>query len=444
MYPEHAHIARPVMRAPSTLRPAGAFRVPSAFGEPSANVVDRFARLDPMISAQNVFRLAIVILAISATAGALIGKGPFPGLDFQNMDTFHDCVARDNPYLATGEACGDYLHRNMRYPPLLYWSFIWTRALSLEAAYAVWVAFTVVATVAALAMWVPASRRDGSMLLFAGLLLLQFPMLFQIERGNSDAIPLLLWSVSAWLLMAGRAGWAGLVAGLSVLLKLYPAFAVVVVLAGLLAKPRRGRLLERRLVRYCAGGLVAVALLGLPLIGQTIDWLDLQMPSLLSHRSELNAGVHELHLIAPDGQAWLLSMPLLVVWSLASHRLLAEDPALVLSGALAISTYFANVAVDYNLITTYPFLIVLFIRATSRVSNLATVALLVLGLIAIIGHRGLFILGDGEFGALLHIWLQWVWLMAAGIAVALGRVSRNDETREQLRLLPSRSRTMTA
>jgi hypothetical protein len=379
-----------------------------------------------------------VLLAVSATAGGLIGKAPFFGLDFQNMYAFHDCFAQDNPYLATGEACGDYLGINMRYPPLLYWSFVWTRAFPFEAAYAVWVAFTVIASILALALWIPAVRRDGPMLLFTGLVLLQFPMLFQVERGNNDAIVLILWSLSAWLLVRGRAGWAGLLAGLSVLLKLYPAFAVLVIVTGLLARFRLGRETDDPLVRYATGGLLAVALFGLPLVSQTLDWVNLQLPSLMDEHSTLNAGVHALHFIAPGGQAWTLSLPLLAVWLWASNRSLRRDPALVLSGGLAISTYFANISVDYNLITTYPFLLVLFVRATSRGSNATTAAVLLLGLVAIVGHRGLFTIGGGDIGELVHIWLQWIWLMVAGIAVSSSRISTSEEPCADLSLWSAR------
>ncbi len=61
-----------------------------------------------------------------------------------------------------------------------------------------------------------------------------------------------------------------------------------------------------------------------------------------------------------------------------------RDPALLFAGALAISTYFSSLSNDYNLITAYPLLIMLFIRATSAPwSSLAT-ALLLVGLVAIV------------------------------------------------------------
>src|SRR5580698_208147 len=52
------------------------------------------------------------------------------GLDFQNLYTFHHCGRDHDLYAATGHACGDWLGRAMLYPPVLYWSFYWTRAFS--------------------------------------------------------------------------------------------------------------------------------------------------------------------------------------------------------------------------------------------------------------------------------------------------------------------------
>ena len=108
----------------------------------------------------------------------------------------------------------------------------------------------------------------------------------------------------------------------------------------------------------------------------------------------------------------------------ASARRLQSDPALLFAGALAISTYFSSLSNDYNLITAYPLLIMLFIRATSAPwSSLAT-ALLLVGLVAIVGNRALFVFSNAAIVG--HIALQWVWLLAVGLAVATSRLRASE------------------
>ena len=79
------------------------------------------------------------------------------------------------------------------------------------------------------------------------------------------------------------------------------------------------------------------------------------------------------------------------------------DMALALAGALAVSTYLQATSNDYNLITTYPLLLLLFLRAQR--TNRWT--LLVLGLFAIAGDRQLFTIpGATVFTPQLHFTLS--------------------------------------
>ncbi len=105
---------------------------------------------------------------------------------------------------------------------------------------------------------------------------------------------------------------------------------------------------------------------------------------------------------------------------MASARRLSEDPIIVFAGSLAISTYFSPVSNDYNLITTYPLLMVLFVRSVAASANRLTFGLLVVGLIGIVSNRLFFIWSDLFMQA--HVALQWLWLIATGVAVAVGRL----------------------
>lgn len=377
---------------------------------------------------ERVARLAakvavFVILAASIPAFLVIPAGPILGLDFQNLDAFHDCAARDNPYLSTGAACGDYLDRDMYYPPMLFWSFAWTRLVSLQAGYLIWVAVSVGAVLLASKAWVSKGRHDGTVAIFAVLLLFQFPMLFALERGNNDVLVVVVWTVSALLFMSGRFGWSGLAAGLAVALKLYPAVAVVVVGSGLLWMAWHHRA-WRPLMLFALGCIGVVLIAGVALFEQTMLWLAGEFKVLMASGYVPSTANHALAGIVPGGAGWFLSLPLLVVWMFASARRLQSDPALLFAGALAISTYFSSLSNDYNLITAYPLLIMLFIRATSAPwSSLAT-ALLLVGLVAIVGNRALFVFSNAAIVG--HIALQWVWLLAVGLAVATSRLRASE------------------
>jgi hypothetical protein len=153
------------------------------------------------------------------------------GADFQNLYLFHHCAARNNPYLSTGVACGDPWARDMVYPPLLYWSFAWARLFGQVSATVIWMSVVAVGSVAALWPFAPSWRwrEDGRLGIFVGLLAAQFPLVFGVERGNNDVVVLLAWAVAAWAWGGGRPALSGVAAGLAVSLKLYPAFAALVV-----------------------------------------------------------------------------------------------------------------------------------------------------------------------------------------------------------------------
>jgi hypothetical protein len=115
---------------------------------------------------------------------------------------------------------------------------------------------------------------------------------------------------------------------------------------------------------------------------------------------------------------------LLGVWMWASGKAAARgDVAMAFAGALAVSTYVPRTSFDYNLITTYPLLLLLFLRA-QRTNRWG---LLVFGVFAICGDRRLF---DHPHGTLLspevHLAIELVFLVAAAAVVA-----RSDEGERQ-------------
>ena len=366
--------------------------------------------------------VALLVASIPAVAG--IPFGPFLGLDFHNLDVFHDCVARDNPYLSTGAECGDVGARDMLYPPLLYWSFVWTRLVPLSAGALLWAAAVLGGVFLATLAWVPRARRGLPAVLLVGLLMFQFPTLFAMERGNNDVLVLVLWTVSMMMYVSGRVGWAGFAAGVGVALKLYPGFAAAVVGLGLMWWAWHDRSARRALLVFATGGVIAVAAAGILFFDQTTLYLSDEFTRLVATKPPLSTWTHALDNIAPAGNAWLLSLPLLAVWIVASARRLAVDPTLVFAGALALSTYFSSVSYDYNLITVYPLLVILFVRFLAVPRDKLTLVLLLLGLISVVGDRDLFSVSATAMQ--VHIALQWLWLVSVGLAAAAARLSWSE------------------
>jgi hypothetical protein len=308
----------------------------------------------------------------------------------------------------------------MGYPPLLYWSFAWVRLLSFSMAYLVWAAVIVAGTFLSTLAWAPPGRRRAAEVLFSLLLLLQYPLLFSVERGNSDVLVLILWTVAMGLFVSGRFAMSGLVAAITAALKIYPAFPAIVVGGGILWWAWKERAARPILLRFAAGGVATSAIVLLLTFDQTLAYLSDEFVRFASSRHGLGPWTHTLYPIAPGGASWLLSSPLLLAWLLAAGRRLPDDPVIIFAGGLAISTYFPPVSNDYNLVTAYPLLMVLFVRALSERSSRLTAALLVLGLVAIIGNRWLFMWSEPAMA--LRVWLQWLWLALTAVAAAAGRL----------------------
>jgi hypothetical protein len=364
-------------------------------------------------SNQLFFWLLVALLLVSVASLRTIPFWPTWALDLQNLFQFHHCAGRNNPYLMTGRACGDPSARDMFYPPLLYWSFVWVRLFSFKVATKIWCTAIVLVMVPLARIWTD-ERVGWRAWVFWILLVAQFPVGFAVERGNSDVLVVLVWSLA--LALRGRPFWCGALMGVAVLLKLYPLLAVVVVVVGVLGEAFRGRSV-RALWQIGAGGLVAAAL-GVALCWrQTLTYLHDQLPRFSNFHAYLTPYGHPMPaLTAPDrAPATALSAILVVTWCVAALRRWRRDPVLIFAGGLAISTYFAVTSFDYNLITVYPLLLVLFLRTGWKPA-----LLLLLGLVAVVGDRGLFATVPLMK---LHIALQVAWLFLAGLWAAAAESS---------------------
>lgn len=109
-------------------------------------------------------------------------------------------------------------------------------------------------------------------------------------------------------------------------------------------------------------------------------------------------------------------MALIALWSWSAAQAFERGEAPVaLAGAISVSTYFSAYSYDYNLVTTYPLLLLLFLRAR-RVNRWG---LLALGLVSIVGERQIF--ADAQSALLnpaTHVALQLAFFAVTAIVAA--------------------------
>src|SRR3954469_7258206 len=171
------------------------------------------------------------------------------GADLQNVHAYVRCAHGGSPYLIDGGRCGDVWGRPFYYPPFLFHSFFWMRRLTLERTMHIWTVCLYVAFGAILYVWSclivrePSAKGDSGrheIAVFGVLLLFQYPFVFALERGNTDTVAIVFFTLGAFSFVRRRLWLAGVATGLAVGFRLYPALAVVVVTAALLLASRRG------------------------------------------------------------------------------------------------------------------------------------------------------------------------------------------------------------
>jgi hypothetical protein len=402
----------------------------------------RSALLAPAHAASRLPEAAIylpaVLLVLIAIPGVqfIPGWGNTFGLDLHHVQAFHTCASRNAPYSATGSACGDPLVPFMVYPPLLYWSFIWTRFVSLSVGRWLWAAVIALVLLGVPLAWTrpdrdaaaPWARGRLAACIFGTVLLLGFPALFAMERGNNDVLVVLAWTLSFRFFQSDRSFLGGAMAGLAVALKLYPLLAAVVVVAGLLGAALTGGRRRWGAAALALAGIVLVpALVSLLLLDDTLQYLTARLPIFAAQISEVAVYSHSVPATLGAAPARGLGVALLLVWATVAFFRYSRRPREVLAGALAISTYFAATSYDYNLITVYPLLVVLLWRALARREPIdwASWVVFLLGAVAVLAPRGWLV---GSPRTLVFFQLVWLFL-AAGLVLAHGApesVDRGD------------------
>jgi hypothetical protein len=349
------------------------------------------------------------------------------GLDLHNVVVYQKCATHRSPYLIDGRTCGDVYGRYMSYPPLLFHSFRWLRPLTLHEALRIWTRVSVLAMGLVLYIWARwmaprVADRSWETLIFGGLMLFQYPFVFEIERGQTDVVPVVLFTVGALWFTRKKYALSGAMVGLATAYKLYPVFACIVVTIGLflawLKSDRRGAANWLRFGASAVGGFVAA---NLPFLSDAKLYFLKVLPGV--SRAYIPATdwvyAHSYSSLAGPQYAafsWAICAGFVALWGWAAGQaILRDDAPLALAGGLAISTYFSAFAFDYALVTTYPLLMLLFLRA--RVTDRWGV--FALGLFAIFGEHQIFSDPKADFlNPTTHVMVQLAFLAVAAVAVA--------------------------
>jgi len=347
---------------------------------------------------------------------------------------FEKCGGGQSPYYLDAHLCGDPWDRGFFYPPVLFAFFRWTRPLPLATSVVLWTEFQMVGWVGVFLVWVKtiARRREPGprheVVIFCILLALQYPFVFMLERGNTDIGSILLFSLAAVLFLRGRVAPAGAAAGLAAGFKFWPLMAVVVVTASIAWAGRRVG--KWTWLRFGGAAFGAFVLTLLPFPRDARIYVFDIIPSFAKVITPDTEWSHSISTFVGDNYpvfGFILAALLMLSWAWAGARAIERDDAgTAFAGALATATYVARTSYDYNLVSVYPLLLLLFFRA-QRTNRWA---LLVFGLFAIAGDRRLFaIKGAHILTPSLHLTLELAFLLMAALVV--GRPDDNPASAAQ-------------
>lgn len=320
----------------------------------------------------------------------------------------------------------------MAYPPLLYWSFAWLRVVSFRVAETLWETAIVVLMSASFVIvycstW--RKRRLFSAFCFALLLGVQFPMMFAMERGNVDALIVFIWVFSAWAYSKSNLylGWSGF--ALASTLKLFPGVGLIPFIFGQ-TLGRRGQTKEWILTQWKP----AIAAMALVLLASFLDYENTKayvfgvLPKYSRLRVEVAYYSHSLPAVFHSSPAlkYLSWLSLYGSWAYLVHKKIRSDSFFVISGLLATTTFVAGVSYDYNLLTAYPLLFLLYLRASSKIDW----ALVLSGLLVFTGQAGLYLASRlvTSFPRELHVASLIGWLVILALYLAFGLGFNGDES----------------
>ena len=337
-----------------------------------------------MINRRTIYSVILTLLLIFSIHGYhWVPFWNFRGLDFLNLFAFHrNCASWPIRYGPWGARCGDPLFREMLYPPMAYWAMAWTRLFDFKTANAIWE--IAIPTLTFLGMMIvsaadknPLRRTDW----IAGLFFFQMPMVYAIERGNIDALVVPMYAAAIAFFAKRHWTTAGFFFAAACWLKVYPVVPVGLLLIALFSD----RIAYREYGwPFLRGFAIGGAILGIVFLPDSYRYIFEVLPRLMADPGGFGTSSHTLY----GGRSGLfLKIPVFVLWTYLTRKMLSRDPVFILTAGLAISTFFPNLTNDYNLITSYPFLFLLLRRLLRARMSTMDFAMLILTCWAFVGDR---------------------------------------------------------
>lgn len=357
-----------------------------------------------------------LILIFSIPSYKLIPFGTPDGLDFHNIYSYSKCTEtinlkfENNIYHAHGADCKDAMNRPFVYPPLLYYSTLWVSHFdTFESARLAWRLFIVLGLLWSIYIWLGTINNFLRVLPFTLLLFFQFPMIFALERGNNDILVILTWTFSYYFFKKGRDTISGLFAVMSVLMKVYPLFAIIIPILGFVVSREYLRL-KKYLIGVLTGGIV---------IYISFNWLWYSFFQIIKefsgHRMVFGVINHSVQYLSSNKLVNTLTFVTILATWVYRYRFDRRQSAVTLSGALAISTFYSATSFDYNLITTYPLILIL-ISGQIETFNFKKFLILLGLVIGLFGNRYMFIWGN-DYGYKFRLIIQIVSFVLVAIEV---------------------------
>jgi len=362
--------------------------------------------------------ITFVILLASIHANKLIPFGPVDGLDFNNVYNYARCGKtlnerfEGNFYLASGTDCNDVMGRMFVYPPLLFFSANWVKVFdTFEGALMAWRIQIIVGMFICIFIWTGKLKSFLISVPLLTLLMFQYPAVFALERGNNDILVFITWTLGYLFYRRNQLKLSGFFTATSVMMKIYPMFAFFIILCGQIRNYlfRETEEIKNRksihfiLVSFLTGVLTLILFKDL--------WYSfyLRVSHFAGSRmvlSELNHSIQYLSNIKIVNT--FLFLGVLGIWVLHYLYTSEKQRASTFAGALAVSTYYSATSYDYNLINSYPLIILAFLRVLDK--KTITDFVIFFGLVvSTCGHKYLFIWGN-DYGYIFRILTQLVFI----------------------------------
>jgi len=308
------------------------------------------------------------------------------GLDFSNHYGFHHCNLSDQDtiYKIDTNKCSDFENRKYVYPPFMFQLYNWTTWFnSVDGAYYFYLLIHLISFFIIVLIW---SEKDKLTILFGLSLYISYPNVFLMERGNSDLLIVLFWSLSYLSFKKMKYFLTGFFLAISIFAKLYPLYSLIVVFPLILCNAKYFKKISLSLVFFSTCILLLSPVLWFEYLFEILPgWSSLVMPP--------NILAHSLKSLPYFFNAKIIFGIILLSWLLASYKSGVRRENWIWGGALAISTFNNGVSFDYNLVTMFPLFILGFKHFSLHSKSSQSFTYVAL-LLVVLGSRYFFQLFD--------------------------------------------------